>query len=67
MRVARVEVVRDAPAGLFEYDFLGAGPPLAGERPVECTNPVLPREVRDLSWIGFVHPTGKRGAQGAGP
>ena len=34
MRVARVEPVGDAPAGLVEHDVLAPDRPLAGEGPV---------------------------------
>ena len=40
MRVARVEPVGDAPAGLVEHDILMPDRPLAGEGPVAEAQPL---------------------------
>ena len=40
MRVARVEAIGDAPAGLLEHDILTTNRPLAGERPVVQAQPL---------------------------
>jgi hypothetical protein len=49
MRVARVEAVGDAPAGLVEYGALAPDRPLAGERPV-----VEAQGLRDLVGAALV-------------
>ena len=49
MRVARLEPVGDAPAGLVEHDFL------TPDRPNACEGPVVEAQVpRELVGAGFV-------------
>src|SRR5215218_6284035 len=58
MRVARVEPVGDAPAGLVEHDILAPDRPLAGEGPL-----VEPQALGELVGPAFVESGAVRGRE----